>query len=585
MARTLPVNAMFVNGVKIDLGGATFNVYDVFSKIREEYSQASRLRALGLDSKTEAAIKAHAEQLAATAVASRSSDGEDIVRIDVSKGAKHVVTFANNLEKDAQYKQMPRTLMTLLQPTWSLHQVRRNLYTMLANLDVSTESGALIYYQLLSMVQQQFPVRLGIVPVCDLSVLPPSIGGDRTASLAAYQASRGPSSPATSLDVCLLFARIRAVDVKEGPLLALDFLTSISSFMVEQFQKQQEAAQAGADGVAAASSASGGVTVTELIDRYVGVLTGAGESSYSLSRGGAFDLGITNAQADTDAHMTLLGRVSSEAVSDTEGLAAANAAMPLLAFAQNCSGYHAARNLPTNSYSLNGIVKSDVDLNSVLMSVLGREQQMLSQMVANQHITDKAKSIFAVVLKHSSAYARYHPLLDQKGDAMAYVDASAPAMQTLRSKYPHFVDSSPSADTQQQHPRNTTVVVVPVNSRGLKTVRKSLQWLLHGDNEDFDYSPSGNEEGESGDVVPFHQRLQVVFAAPPPSSSSGVTPDDGSDDCVTYAAGVIDNAFVSGGATVSGLIETIDSALDHSCSATKKSGSTRVFANAKRNYR
>ena len=50
--------------------------------------------------------------------------GGSIVRIDVSKGAKHVVTFVNNLEKDSMYARWPRALKQLSYPTWSLHSIQ-----------------------------------------------------------------------------------------------------------------------------------------------------------------------------------------------------------------------------------------------------------------------------------------------------------------------------------------------------------------------------------------------------------------------------------------------------------------------------
>ena len=55
------------------------------------------------------------------------------MRIDVSKGAKHVVTFVNNLEKDSMYARWPRALKQLSYPTWSLHsiQVRPSMHCLL----------------------------------------------------------------------------------------------------------------------------------------------------------------------------------------------------------------------------------------------------------------------------------------------------------------------------------------------------------------------------------------------------------------------------------------------------------------------
>ena len=38
---------------------------------------------------------------------------------------------------------------------------------MIANLNVLTENGAIIMYQLNSMLQQSYPIRFGVVPICN----------------------------------------------------------------------------------------------------------------------------------------------------------------------------------------------------------------------------------------------------------------------------------------------------------------------------------------------------------------------------------------------------------------------------------
>ena len=40
------------------------------------------------------------------------------------QGAKSVVTFINNLERDAAYKRWPKALKQLTYPTWSLHTIQ-----------------------------------------------------------------------------------------------------------------------------------------------------------------------------------------------------------------------------------------------------------------------------------------------------------------------------------------------------------------------------------------------------------------------------------------------------------------------------
>ena len=78
------------------------------------------MSALDLDHSTKAKVKTLGTALATLSGSGNPSrgggggndddDGDTTTRIDVSKGAKHVVTFANNLEKDTQYKHLPRSL-------------------------------------------------------------------------------------------------------------------------------------------------------------------------------------------------------------------------------------------------------------------------------------------------------------------------------------------------------------------------------------------------------------------------------------------------------------------------------------------
>ena len=36
LAQTLPMNGVFINGLRVDLGGNTFNVFDLLAEVRTE---------------------------------------------------------------------------------------------------------------------------------------------------------------------------------------------------------------------------------------------------------------------------------------------------------------------------------------------------------------------------------------------------------------------------------------------------------------------------------------------------------------------------------------------------------------------
>lgn len=129
-----------------------------------------KLDALSLPPVLKVGLKAAAASMTdGSAGASRDAGNSmsSIVRIDVSRGGKHVVTFVNNLEKDAAYKRWSRSLRMLNMPSWSLHTISRNLYTLIAVIDPLSLDGAALSMQMNMMWQQQFPVRFGVVLMCN----------------------------------------------------------------------------------------------------------------------------------------------------------------------------------------------------------------------------------------------------------------------------------------------------------------------------------------------------------------------------------------------------------------------------------
>ncbi len=406
---------MYINGVRVDLAGATFNVYDVIASLRSEYYQMEKLRQLHLNTEEERKVQSLVMQIAAGDTSGGGGgggppgiggprgeeSGKSIIRIDVSRGARHVITFANNLERDAQYSQWPRKLMTLTQPTWSLHSLRRNVYTMIANLDVLTESGAIIMYQLNSMYTQTYPIRFGVVPICDVddvlaSYYPSSPAASdhetdnskadaEVAALMAYFADRDLTSTSTKLDVCMLFSALRVKKDKDkdadkgsmstvtGPAVAFDFLNNIAVEIVTKIQQRgEDMAASGGDGDGDgdgegddSDDAFLALPLSTLIELYATTMS----RNTEFTLGGALSGSKIESYAD-DAHRVVLGRdranTAAAAAKDSD-LAQQHSLH--LSFARNTTVYLNARNLPENSYSINGIVKQEVDMNQVMMTV------------------------------------------------------------------------------------------------------------------------------------------------------------------------------------------------------------------------
>ena len=268
MPQMLPHGSLIVNGRRIELGGATFNVYDLLSILREEYSNVARLHNLKVPAAMREGIKA-----ASTNLLSLNADGSakdaggmgmmggsmgSVVRIDVSKGGKYIVCFINNLEKDAIYKRWPKSLKQLTMPTWSLHTVARNIYTVIVVVDMYSLEGVSLVLQLHNMIQQQYPVRFGIVLACfdddTYTSSSTSTSFSTSTSVEAHTHTQRLSDDARSVrnDVCRLFALAKE---KHGMDAAFAFLVALATTVLEgvqseatmqqQQQQQQQAHQSG----------------------------------------------------------------------------------------------------------------------------------------------------------------------------------------------------------------------------------------------------------------------------------------------------------------------------------------------------
>ena len=85
--------------------------------VRKELRVLSRLDNMPISRATKRQV---AQLLAASSLDSSSSSSSSAsssspsqIRIDMSKGGKHVVSFLNNLEKDPMYRGMPRSLKVM----------------------------------------------------------------------------------------------------------------------------------------------------------------------------------------------------------------------------------------------------------------------------------------------------------------------------------------------------------------------------------------------------------------------------------------------------------------------------------------
>jgi hypothetical protein len=389
------------------------------SVVRQEISSLHQLGTMNISRSLRAGLRQAAITLsAANGGAGSAQSLNNIVRIDISKGGKNVVTFFNNLEKDHVYKRWPKKLKTLLMPSWQLTAVARNLYTVVTVVDPLTFSGAYLLQQLQMIWQQQYPVRVGVVPYC-------GSGDDKRSANAR---------------LCRMFAHVRdTYGISESS--AFLFQVAMTVMQTEQ-QKEMTGDR---------STFEETYSIDVLTDTYVSALL-AIESIY-------------------DSRSKLLSDAKSLQEGDSKNGAIAYRYEDYIS---NTTAYLAARGLPVNSFSMNGIVVKDTELSQYLMQLLGREQFILSQAVRAGTITDKTSSIFNAVLELNGdkSYTRYHSILEPTAES-EYVDLTTSSGQELLSQlaFRNIVDGPSSPKNL-----NSTVIIVGVSENGYKSSLAATKW-------------------------------------------------------------------------------------------------------------
>ena len=87
------------------------------------------------------------------------------IRIDIYRGAKGALHYINNVEKDPQYKRWPRSLRQLLYPSWQLHALSRNLYTLTLVVDLTEPAALRAISAMKDLYERVFPVRFSVLPI------------------------------------------------------------------------------------------------------------------------------------------------------------------------------------------------------------------------------------------------------------------------------------------------------------------------------------------------------------------------------------------------------------------------------------
>ena len=133
--------------------------------------------------------------------------GGGVLRVSMLPDAGAPAPFAwlVDVEKDAAFAKWPSDLRGLLQPTWQLHQLRRNLYSALLVMPLAQQASLRALHTLTALKQMRVPIRSGVL------VLPVGSPEDAAALGAAGPLpAPAPAAPATSLHLALLHAAATA---------------------------------------------------------------------------------------------------------------------------------------------------------------------------------------------------------------------------------------------------------------------------------------------------------------------------------------------------------------------------------------
>jgi UDP-glucose:glycoprotein glucosyltransferase len=517
--------SLFVNGRSLDVGLNTFNLFKLLQMVRSETRQLAKLAALRLPASTARALLALGSAGGAVEGESEGPGGGDgsQVRINIVKQSKGIITFVNNLEKDAQYKRWPRSLRQLAFPSWSLHSLSRNLYTLIVVLDPTTPAGVEALEAIQGLHQQMYPVRFGIV------LTSASLVADhhRSRGLFSSPSKDTPAQPAdeaaslkrraTAADVGVLFSEAK---LNHSSTVASAFLFSVASELGYSFEVL-ELVPLFADAVVATTSEFSKAVLEDQAKAILGSLNHA-----SLGKG---------ISSGSEASLFAL---------------------------LNMTRFAADKGLPVNTYTLNGLLSEDLDLSQGLLQLLGREQHLLGQMVKDGRLLEpskakknskakgkgggkseedesppagKVKSVLSVLMSEPGVVGRFHSLVSEKPKDMRFL-LPAPELTTAL-KYLH-----PEGTRHYRLKRASIVLVDDWGSAfALGRLYQSLEYLTSSPQDGTVDSDDGEASVSADDVV-SSTRLALVLSPTAPLSPQALAIQAVFDALI----GAADNANILG---------------------------------------
>ena len=351
-------------------------------------------------------------------------------------------------------------------PSWQLHAVARNLYTMTLVVDVTDPASLRAVATMRDLFERTFPVRFSILLVSRSaldrahmdSALLADAAGSKALFLDAVQGAKE-QDPVTTEAVGMLFHHLRE---EHGLEAALAFLFGIG---------QPKPKGGGAPGVPPTSVG----TYAQAVEAYseaVAKAKGSWKGSAHIAEGW-------------------------EALRAGKGEESVRLMHKLVV----------DKGLPVGCFLLNGLLQPSLDIEGSIMQLLGAEQQQLGQMVATGRLHDNTKSILGVVLKGPHVFTRYHPAIDEDARRTAKaVMLLGPQAKALTGRLAYL------------HPSGTAAAVKPLSAilladlgtqKGLASTQAVLAFLRRETPADNEVATGGDKK-EDTNTASTHVRCAIL---------------------------------------------------------------------------
>mmetsp|Transcript_2448 Transcript_2448/g.8246 ORF Transcript_2448/g.8246 Transcript_2448/m.8246 type:complete len:1639 (-) Transcript_2448:772-5688(-) len=358
---------IYIGGVPMNIESPAFSVHSMMKLVRAELKCLAQLNSISPDDRVRAtlldpATLGEVETLGVSMGSKRSP------RVDLLSGSKGAITYLNNLEEDARYKGWSRSVQTLLYPSWQLHAIAKNLFTVIIFVDAGTREALAAFRLVHILLDEEFPIRFGLV------FMDAAKSEDATLDL---------SKPPTGAQIAALFSLLKNA---KGVEVAWSWLRRLVDVHDELLHESQ------LDFISP--------TLGEVIDLFARIAARSPSSSRSSSNDDTKDKfnGEGRSQEDVVLRTTSTMVAKEDAWDALSPASSSHLRKYVIADVQRSQDFASMKGVSSNSFALNGQVIEGLAFQTELLPLLGEEQNRLAELVATSVLTDKTKSIYGKAL-------------------------------------------------------------------------------------------------------------------------------------------------------------------------------------------